>query len=212
MPSALFAPSELLVGTDHFTYLGFTNKSNQSLGREIAGVLARLNESMGKKAANHERHTQGGHYTRRVSSVPCCMAVNHGWLTPRMRTTWNAFTFAAYDKSSTSHGKTKYQTLSCWCKLAPWARIFSVSVEYSMNGTYAPNEGRLHTKGCHVRRTGHRTPSSRSSSSALKGHFQARPETHRHLPRQPGTACSDRSGWRLAVWEGVKWEKEWRSH
>ena len=35
---------------------------------------------------------------------------------------------------------------------------------------------------CHVRRTGHSTP-----------------ETHRYLPRQLGTTCSDRNGWRYVA-------------
>lgn len=62
----------------------------------------------------------------------------------------------------------KYQMLPCWCKLSPWLCMF-VSIE-CLNGFD------MWTKWRTIRRTGHWTI-----------------ETHRYLPRQLGTICSDRS-------------------
>ena len=175
-PPPIIINDKVLEVTNHFTYLGLTITSNLSLDREIdkciakaAGVCPNWVIECGIKIS--WPWTPNSRCTRRVSSVPCRMGgerggggVNLGLPTSGRRTAWNAFTFAAYDESSASHGKTVSNAAASWL---PKYASAPLSASIALARSFAQNEGWSHTKGCHAQWAGHGSTPSRPSSSAL---------------------------------------------
>ena len=124
---------KMLEVTNHTTTRCWTRKSTSALPKLLAWWSNRARMFW----------TLNTRYTRYVSSIPCCIAVTPGWLTPYRRIAWKNFSFATYNKSTSQRNSHQ-----CHCTGGNWYPEHAsppASIAIATR-TCTANEGWLDTK------------------------------------------------------------------